>query len=82
MIGMGSVLEALTRLAAPGAALIGSGRDPTTGDDRVDLDYPDQDRAAGRHPGHWHLRMGWRGVPTPWFDWLYLSLAETQAVFG
>lgn len=65
-------LARLEALARPGARLIGTGRDPAT-DDPDHLAYHELNRRRGRPAGQVRLRVRFRAVMTPWFDYWYQS---------
>jgi SAM-dependent methyltransferase len=73
--------ELLSRFAAitteRGRVVAGS-RDPYTTVDPFDLDYQQRNRDRGRLPGQRHLRVRYRNLATPWFDWLTVSVKEME----
>ena len=77
--------ELLSRFAAitseRGRVVAGS-REPYATDDPVDLDYQQRNRDRGRLPGQRRLRIRYRNLATPWFDWLTVSVQEMQAIAG
>lgn len=63
-------LRRLTELAEPGALIMGTGLPPAT-DDPVHLEYQAANMAAGKPPAQLRLRVRYRNVQGPWFDyWL------------
>jgi SAM-dependent methyltransferase len=70
-------LGALARLAAPGARIVAQGTDPYGGGgDPVHLAYHRLNRRRGRMAGHLTVRVRFRDLATPWFDYLLCSPAE------
>jgi len=63
-------LGRLTELSNPGALIMGTGVPPAT-DDPVHLEYQAANVAAGKPPAQLKLRVRYRNVQGPWFDyWL------------
>lgn len=72
-------LAALARLAAPGARVVAQGTNPYGGSgDPVHLAYQDRNRRRGRMPGHLTVRIRYRDLATPWFDYLLCSPDELR----
>ena len=71
-------LDTLHRLSRPGATIIGTGRDPFTTDDPDNLAYHQRNRDRGRHPGQLVIRVRWRYLATPWFDYWFLPIHQMQ----
>ena len=65
-------------MAAPGAKIIGTGRDPLAIDDPDHLAYHQANRDRGRPPGHMLLRIRWRRLTTPWFDYWFFPVDELE----
>jgi SAM-dependent methyltransferase len=74
------VLTALAAVARPGAALIGSSRDPYGLFDGDHLAYLERNVRAGRMPGQTRLRIRQGFVTTGWFPYLYVSTMELAEV--
>ncbi|MEV0735771.1 methyltransferase domain-containing protein [Streptomyces sp. NPDC050549] len=78
-------LRALAAMAAPGAVVIGQGHNMTDSGDPQQLSYNRRNLRAGRIAGQRTLRIRYRDVTTPWFDYLCLApreLAELAAGTG
>lgn len=75
--------ELLRRFAAltteRGRVVAGS-REPYATVDPVELNYQQRNRDRGRLPGQRRLRVRYRNLATPWFDWLTVSIQEMQAI--
>jgi len=69
-------LAALAALARPGARIVGQGTDPYSTTDPAHLAYHELNRARGRLAGQLHLRVRYRDLATPWFDYLICSVEE------
>jgi SAM-dependent methyltransferase len=69
-------LAALAALARPGAQVIAQGTDPYGTTDPVHLGYQELNRRRGRMPGQLCLRLRYRDLSTPWFDYLVCSAEE------
>lgn len=73
-------LDTLRRLSRPDATIIGTGRDPLATDDPDNLAYHQRNRDRGRHPGQMVIRVRWRYLATPWFDYWFLPLDELETL--
>jgi SAM-dependent methyltransferase len=71
---------ALSELAVPGGEVIGTCRDPFDTDDPLHLGYHELNRRRGRLPGQLRLRSRWANVAIPWFDYLFIPVAELEAL--
>jgi SAM-dependent methyltransferase len=65
--------------SAVGRVVAGS-RDPYATDDPVELDHHRRNQERGRLAGHDRLRVRYRNLATPWFDWLLVSPAEMETL--
>lgn len=75
-----SVLAELARVAAPGARIFGSGRDPYTTADEEHTRYQRENRDAGRWPGQARIRIRQGRVATAFYDYLFCSESELAAL--
>ena len=73
-------LDALARLANPGARIIAQGTDPYGTTDPVHVSYQRRNRERGRLGGQLRLRLRYRLLATEWFDYLNCSVAELAAL--
>lgn len=75
-------LQALARLANPGARLIAQGTDPYGTTDPVHVAYHRGNRERGRLGGQLRLRLRYRLLATEWFDYLNCSPVELERVIA
>lgn len=75
-----SVLAEIRRVARPGAQILASGIDPYINDDPVRQGYRERNRAAGRLPGQMSLRIRYRHMTSPYFDYLFCSREELEGI--
>jgi SAM-dependent methyltransferase len=76
-------VELLGRFAAltgEGGRVVAGSRDPYSTDDPIDLDYQQRNREGGRLAGQRRLRVRYRNLATPWFEWLTVSLEEMEEI--
>ncbi|HET6484566.1 MAG TPA: methyltransferase domain-containing protein [Actinoplanes sp.] len=73
-------LDALARLANPGARIIAQGTDPFGTTDPVHVSYHQWNRERGRFGGQLRLRLRYRLLATEWFDYLNCSPAELESL--
>jgi SAM-dependent methyltransferase len=71
-------LSGLTRMAAPGAEIIGTCMDPYSTTDPLHLAYHEFNRSRARLPGQIRLRSRWANLASPWFDYLFLPVRELE----
>ncbi len=69
-------LAALAAMANPGAQVIAQGTDPYGTRDPVHTGYHEHNRRRGRLGGQLRLRLRYRELATPWFDYLVCSPDE------
>jgi hypothetical protein len=60
--------------------VVAGGRDPYGTSDPVELDYQRNNRERGRLPGENRLRVRYRNIATPWFEWLTVSKDELDSI--
>ncbi|MEU4243801.1 class I SAM-dependent methyltransferase [Actinoplanes sp. NPDC026619] len=72
------LLDALARLANPGARIVAQGTDPYGTTDPVHVAYHRRNRDSGRIGGQLRLRLRYRLLATEWFDYLNCSPAELE----
>jgi SAM-dependent methyltransferase len=73
-------LNALARLAAPDAVVLGQGMDPYQTSNQAHLAYHERNRVLGRLAGQIRMRVRHRNFATPWFDYLFASVDELTAL--
>ncbi|MFI9650649.1 class I SAM-dependent methyltransferase [Streptomyces sp. NPDC052040] len=76
------LLADLARVARPGARIIGSGVDPYLLADPRHADYLAANRARNRMSGQMRLRTRHQWLITDWYDYLFVSLGELEAMAG
>lgn len=76
------VLAAVTTLAAPGAVIIGTNLDPYQSDDVQHLAYQERNRSLGRMAAQIRMRVRYRELATEWFDYLFMSRGELEALIA
>lgn len=74
-------LQRLTELARPGARIMGTGLRPATADP-VHLEYQAANVAAGKPPAQLRLRVRYRNVQGPWFDYWLQDPADVTDAAG
>lgn len=74
------LLGRLARLTRPEARLVVETRDVYATDDPAHLAYHARNRERGRMPGQVRLRIRYRRHATPWFDYLFVSPDEMEAI--
>ncbi|MET0422229.1 MAG: methyltransferase domain-containing protein [Actinoplanes sp.] len=75
-------LDALARLARPGARIIAQGTDPYGTTDPVHVAYHQRNRDRGRFGGQLRLRLRYRLLATEWFDYLNCSVEELESLLA
>lgn len=78
--GAKRLLRRLAGLVHPGALLIGDTLDPYQTDDLAHLAYQARNRAQGRMGGQIRMRVRYKALKTPWFDYLFLSRQELEEI--
>jgi 2-polyprenyl-3-methyl-5-hydroxy-6-metoxy-1,4-benzoquinol methylase len=73
-------LATLAAMARPGAMIVAQGTDPYRTDDPLALAYQENNRKRGRLPGLYRQRIRYRGIATPYLDYLMCSVAELEEI--
>jgi SAM-dependent methyltransferase len=73
-------LAALASMARPGARIVGETLNPYSTTDPDHLRYHEANRRLGRLPGQLRLRVRDGQVVTPWWDYLFCTPEELDAV--
>jgi SAM-dependent methyltransferase len=72
------ILRRLHRITSDRARIIGECLDPYEGAAPEHLDYHERNRRRGRMGGQIRIRIRYRDIATPWFDYLFLSEDELR----
>lgn len=73
------VLEQLERVTSQSARILAEGLDPVFGEvPAIHAAYHAMNRSRGLLPGQIRLRVRFRELSTPWFDWLFCSPSELR----
>jgi SAM-dependent methyltransferase len=72
------LLRRLHTLTSERARILGETLDPYTTEDPLHLAYHERNRRRGRMAGQIRLRIRYRDVATPWFDYLFVSRDELE----
>lgn len=78
--GAKRLLRALHRVTAPGARILASSNDVYRTRDPYHLGYHRLNRGRGRWPGQIRLRVRFRNIASPWFDYLMVSRGEMKSL--
>lgn len=76
------LLRRFAELTGPGARIVAESSDPHVTEDPDHLQYHERNRAAGRMPGQLRIRIRYRRLIGPWFDYLLVSPAEMAELAG
>ena len=60
------------------ARILGECLDPYTTDEPAHLAYHERNRRRGRMAGQIRIRIRYRDIATPWFDYLFLTQPELE----
>jgi SAM-dependent methyltransferase len=74
------LLELLASMANPGAVIAGGCLDPYRSTDPEHLAYHERNRAGGRMAGQIRIRIRYRAVATPWWEYLFMSIDELRSL--
>jgi SAM-dependent methyltransferase len=72
------LLARLARITSPEARILGESRDPYADGGIEHAAYHERNRRRGRMGGQIRIRVRYRDVATPWFDYLFLSHEELE----
>lgn len=78
--GAKRILRRLGRTAPPAGRLIAETLDPYVTSERGHVAYHARNRARGRMGGQIRMRVRYKGYRTPWFDYLFVSRDELEAI--
>jgi len=71
-------LRRMCSATSPAARIIAEANDPYRTKDPMHLAYHRRNRRRGRKAGQVRIRVRYRNLATPWFDWLLVSKAEMR----
>ncbi len=74
------LLRRLAAITSDRARILGECLDPYTTEDSHHLAYHEHNRSRGRMGGQIRIRIRYRDVATPWFDYLFQSHAELKEI--
>ncbi len=74
------ILRRLARITSERARIIAEGTDPYSTDDPGHLAYHARNRQRGRMGGQLRIRIRFREIASPWFDYLFLSHRELEEI--
>jgi SAM-dependent methyltransferase len=75
-----SLLRRLRRITSDRARILGECTDPYATQDPDHLAYHERNRRRGRMGGQLRIRIRFRSVASPWFDYLFLSEEELRSL--
>jgi SAM-dependent methyltransferase len=70
----------LRKLRPLAARIVAASNDPGATEDPAHLAYQDRNRKLGRMPGQLRLRVRYRDLAGPWFDYLIVSPEEMASI--
>jgi SAM-dependent methyltransferase len=76
----GRLLRRFHRLTGPRGRILAETRDVSTTEDPAHLAYQARNRERGRMSGQIRIRVRYRDLATPWFDYLMVSRDELRAL--
>jgi cyclopropane fatty-acyl-phospholipid synthase-like methyltransferase len=76
------LLRRFHELTTDGGRIVAETRDVYRTTDPVHLDYHERNRRRGRLPGQTRIRVRYRQLKTPWFDYLMLSHDELKELLA
>lgn len=72
------LLRRFARITSDRARILGECLDPYTTDNPEHLAYHERNRSRGRMGGQIRIRIRFRAVASPWFDYLFVSRPELE----
>jgi len=78
--GAKRILKRLHRVVVPGGRIVGETLDPYQSGDPDHLAYHAENRSKGRMGGQIRMRVRYKKYKSPWFDYLFLSRGELEAL--
>ena len=72
------LLKRLHGITSDRARILGETTDPYTTEDPGHLAYHERNRRRGRMSGQLRIRIRYRDLATPWFDYLFVSRPELE----
>ncbi len=76
------LLKKLDRITSPAAQIIAGTRNPFKTDDPNHLQYHRRNKKRGRMPGQIRMRVRFAKTVGPWFDYLFVSPKEMEAILS
>ena len=74
------LLRRFARLTSERGRIIAETRDVSRGDDPAHVRYRKRNVARGRLPGQIRIRVRYRDLATPWFDYLMVGVGELRDI--
>lgn len=75
-----TMLRRLHAVTSAKGRIVGSTHDPKKSSDPADAAYGERNGARGRMAGQLRLRIRYRNIADPWFDYLFMSPDELRAI--
>jgi SAM-dependent methyltransferase len=76
------LLEALAAVTTPNGSILGRGLDPYATDNPYHLAYHERNRTLGRMGGQTRIRVRYRDMATPYFDYLFTTADELRSLLA
>ena len=74
------LLKRFCSMTSPNARIIAETRDPYRTSDRIHKEYHKRNRKRGKLGGQVRIRIRFRNLKTPWFDYLLVSKEEMKQI--
>lgn len=74
------LLRRFYRMSSPEGLIIAENRDPFQTDDPIHLAYHERNRQRGRMAGQVRIRVRYKNLKDPWFDYLFVSQQEMMNI--